>query len=71
MQRLNTVFKKEFHKRMTRLFDDSNDLQIFSDIVDTSVNKKGESGIYQYMDMVEKYITISKDMNYDSKGLNL
>ena len=63
--------KEKFHRRMTKVFNNSNEIEEFSDAVDLSVFNKSESGLYQYMDLIENAIRKSKEINFDEKSINL
>ena len=63
--------KEVFHDRMSKVFRESKELETFSDIIDASVYKNSEAGLYQYMDMVEDAISISKEIDFTKKGRNL
>ena len=63
--------KEEFHNRMSKIFRESSELETFSDVVDASVYNNSEAGLYQYMDMAENAVSISKEMDFTKKGRNL
>jgi hypothetical protein len=62
--------KNEFHNRMTRIMS-SEEIEEFSDLVDASVIRGGEAGIYRYMDLVDNLIEKAKEINFTSKNKNL
>ena len=59
--------KEEFHNKMTRVFNDEKDIELFSDLVDASVKHESEAGIYQYMDMINDAISKSIGMDFSTK----
>ena len=63
--------KEEFHNKMTRVFNDSKDIELFSDLVDASVKHESEAGIYSYMDLIDGAISNSKEMDLSSKTHSL
>lgn len=63
--------KEVFHNRMSKLFSDSSELEKFSDIVDESVLNNREVGLIKYNNMVENAKNISKEIDFNKKGLNL
>lgn len=62
--------KNGFHNRMTRIMS-SEEIEEFSDLVDASVIRGGEAGIYRYMDLVDNLIEKAKEMDFTSKNKNL
>lgn len=63
--------KEDFHNRMSELFSDSSEIEEFSDIVDESVLNNREVGLIKYNNMVENAKNISKEIDFNKKGLNL
>ena len=61
---------KEFSRRMNTIYS-SMELQSLSDIVNGSVYKNDESGIYQYMDLIEKGLIKSKEIDFSKKNISL
>ena len=62
---------EEFHKRMTKIFDDSEDIERFSDIVDDSVYRKDESRNREYQDYITEIVKKSKEMDFEEKSQKL
>ena len=61
---------KEFNRRMNMIYS-VEEIDNLNDIVDSSIYKKDESGLYQYMDLIEKGLNKSKEIDYNKKNKQL
>lgn len=61
---------KEFNNRMNRIYS-SEEIENLNDIVDSSVYKNDESGLYQYIDLIEKGLSRTKEIDYNQKNIAL
>lgn len=62
---------EEFHKRMTKVFNDSEDIERFSDIVDDSVYRKDESRNREYQNYIAEVIKKSREIDFEEKSQKL
>lgn len=61
---------KEFNNRMKKIYSED-EIQSLSDIVDSSVYNKDESGVYQYIDLIERALIKTKEIDYNKKNIAL